>query len=75
MRCTVRNAREDENKTEVIIDQGECDTPEAITTENKVDYKTQRSFQPGESAKAFKRRDNGENFDFLPGKQKNYCSG
>lgn len=46
VRCVV-NTREDENKTEVIIDQGECDTPEAITTENKVDYKTQRSFQPG----------------------------
>ena len=57
VRCVVRNAREDENKTEVIIDQGECDTPQAITTENKVDYKTQRSFQPRESSKANKRRD------------------
>ncbi|CAH3193929.1 unnamed protein product [Porites evermanni] len=69
VRCVVRNAREDENETEVIIDQGECDVPEAITTENKVDYKTQRSFQPGENSKAYKRRDKRENFDFLPGKQ------
>ena len=68
VRCVV-NTREDENKTDVIIDQGECDTPEAITTENKVDYKTHRSFQHGESSKAYKRRDKRENFDFLPGKQ------
>lgn len=68
VRCVV-NTREDENKTKVIIDQGECDTPEAITTENKVDYKTQRSLQPGESSKAYKQRDKRENFDFLPGKQ------
>ena len=68
VRCVVRNAREDENETEVIIDQGECDVPEAITTENKVDYKTQRSFQPGENSKASKRRHKREHFDFLPGK-------
>ena len=68
VRCVV-NTREDENKTEVIIDQGECDTPEAITTENKIDYKTQRSFQPGKNSKAYKRRDKREHFDFLPGKQ------
>ena len=68
VRCVV-NTREDENKTAVIIDQGECDKPEAITTENKVDYKTQRSFQFGESSKAYKRRDKRKNFAFLPGKQ------
>lgn len=69
VKCVVNTREEEENKTEVIIDQGECDTPEAITTENKIDYKTQRSFQPGENSKAYKRRDKREHFDFLPGKQ------